>query len=160
MVGYGRKKTMDTCWMKSMKTMLLCQGQYHSVLWGTSVFNVLLLYFLRLNGSLHLCPKIKGNKEFSWICSGVGTFLFCGVLGTEILSTLRPADGSLGEESRTHWKQPAAQSQGEQGARILRETVPRDPQTARATGAHAEVRSQDFFFFFSAAVEVFKSFFK
>lgn len=59
--------------------------------------------------------------------------------GAEILPALRPADGSVGEESGAHRKQPTTQSQGEQGARILRETVPRDPQATRAAGAHAEV---------------------
>lgn len=65
----------------------------------------------------------------------------------------------MGEEGGAHRKQPAAPSQGEQGAGVLRETVPRDPQAARAAGAHAEVRSQDYFFFFlSPVVEVFRSF--
>lgn len=68
--------------------------------------------------------------------------------GTEVLPALRPADGSVGEESGAHRKQPTTQSQGEQGARILRETVPRDPQATRAAGAHAEVGLFHFLFFF------------
>lgn len=70
------------------------------------------------------------------------------------MPALRPADGSVGEESGAHRKQPTTQSQGEQGAGILREAVPRDPQATRAAGAHAEVR---FTFISLTKVKLFKT---
>lgn len=49
----------------------------------------------------------------------------------------------MGEEGGAHRKQPAAPSEREQSARVLREAVPRDSQAARAAGTHAEVSSHN-----------------
>lgn len=83
---------------------------------------------------------MKGIRMlFKLICISLSSLRFCDPSGTEVLPALWPANGSLGEEGGAHRKQPAAQSQGEQGAGVLRETVPRDPQAKRAAGADAEV---------------------
>ena len=60
--------------------------------------------------------------------------------GAEHLPALRPADGGLGEEGGADGEQPAAESQGDADARVLREAVPRDPQAAGAAGALPEVK--------------------
>lgn len=103
----------------------------------------LILYFKRRNHARK--QWVRPWVTSQWSCSSALRGLcvietLCVCAGAEVLSALWPADGGLGEEGGAYREQPAAQGQREQSARVLRETVPRDPQTEGAAGAHAEVR--------------------